>query len=71
MIGQSEIILQQALLLDKDERRNIAERLLETLEGDDDTISDDEWAAELNRRAEEMRLDPTMGIPWEQLRDEL
>ena len=31
--------------------------------------TDDEFAAEVNRRAAELRADPSAGIPWERVRE--
>ena len=70
MTAQVESIFNTAMTLKPSERLNIAERLLETLEPGDEAIADDEWAAELQRRSEEMNRDPSVGISWEQLRNE-
>jgi putative addiction module component (TIGR02574 family) len=32
-------------------------------------MNDEEFAAELDRRAEEARRDPSVVIPWEQVRE--
>jgi MOSC domain-containing protein YiiM len=37
--------------------------------GDAVLTEDDAFAAELERRAEELRRDPSAGIPWDQVRD--
>ena len=70
MTTQSETILKEAMALDETERRDIAERLLETLESSDAYTSDDEWFAELQRRSDEMDRDPTTCVSWERIRDE-
>jgi len=70
MTTQVETILKTAMLLGADDRLDIAERLLETLGPDDDLIADDELAAELQRRSDEMNRDPSVAIAWETLRDE-
>ncbi len=70
MTTQVETILKNAMALDANDRWNIAERLMETLEHDDEVIADAEWAVELQRRTDELNRDPTAGIPWESLRDE-
>ncbi len=70
MTTQVEMIFQNAMALNALERLTIAERLLDTLEPDTELIADDEWAAELKRRSEEFARDSSMGILWQQLRDE-
>ncbi len=70
MTTQVETVFQDAMALNAADRLTIAERLLETLEPDTELIADDEWAAELKRRSEEFASDSSVGIPWQQLRDE-
>jgi putative addiction module component (TIGR02574 family) len=70
MTTQGETILKEAMTLNETERRDIAERLLETLESNDNFTSDDDWFAELQRRSDEMDRDPSATVPWEQIRDE-
>ena len=68
MTTQSETILKEAMALGEIERRDIAERLFETLETGDDFTDDDEWFAELERRSDEMDRDPSASISWEDVR---
>lgn len=57
--------LADALKLPPAEREELAERLLESLPLE----VDGEFAAELRRRMEELRADPSAGIPWEVVRE--
>lgn len=64
-------VLAQAMQLPAAERGELIERLTDSLDPPEglDHATDDEFAAELNRRAAELRADPTAGIPWEQVRE--
>jgi putative addiction module component (TIGR02574 family) len=64
-------LVAQALRLSEGERVRVASELLESLEGPDEETSDDEWLAEINRRAESVRRGKTIGEPWPLVRDEL
>lgn len=64
-------VLAQALQLPAAERGELIDHLTDSLdppEGLDET-TDDEFAAELHRRASELRADPTAGIPWDQVKE--
>ena len=72
MSERSASLLAAALQLSEEERAELVEGLLDSLGGPDsdiDRMTEDELAAELDRRAEEMRRDPDAGIPWEQVKD--
>jgi putative addiction module component (TIGR02574 family) len=64
-------LVAQALRLSESERVRVAAELLESLEGPPDDVSDDEWLAEINRRAESLRRGESVGEPWPLVRDEL
>ncbi|MEO8183567.1 MAG: addiction module protein [Deltaproteobacteria bacterium] len=49
----------------------VAVELLQSIEGPDDDRSDEEWLAEVNRRAERVRRGEANGKPWAAVRDEL
>jgi putative addiction module component (TIGR02574 family) len=63
-------LLKAALLLSPDERQELVECLEESLDAPDlhDGITEEEFAAELNRRHEELLRDPSAGIPWEEVK---
>jgi putative addiction module component (TIGR02574 family) len=67
----SQTLIEQALALPEHERMRLVERLLESLPPDDDLLDEEAFSAELRRRSDEFDKDPSIGIPWEQLRDEL
>jgi putative addiction module component (TIGR02574 family) len=65
-------LLAQVLRLPDEERAELVERLLDALDPPGsaiDRMTDEEFAAELERRAEEARRDPSVLIPWDQVRD--
>ena len=67
MVPQRELIWNNIRLLSEDDQQVLLARLMERF-GPDDGI-DEELIAELHRRGEEFRLDPSVGIPWEQVRE--
>lgn len=64
-------VLAQALQLTPAERGELIDRLADSFDppADLEPATDDEFAAELHRRAAELRDDPTAGIPWDQVRE--
>ena len=64
-------VVAQALRLSESERVRVAAELLESVEGPPDHVSDDEWLAEVNRRADSVRRGESVGEPWPLVRDEL
>jgi hypothetical protein len=65
--GQLE---EEALKLDRAERGGLAARLLESLDGVDDSLTDEEWCEvwgrEAQRRDAEMTAGPSLGTPAEE-----
>jgi len=64
-------ILNAALKLSPEERESVVEQLIESLDGPGnpiDAMNDEEFEAELNRRHEEARRDPSSLIPWEEVK---
>ena len=63
-------ILEQVRRLPPEERREVAEQILDECGAFDDELSPGQ-VAELERRAEKLHESPETGIPWEQVRAEL
>lgn len=70
MNTKSQHILEAALSLDEADRALIAEQLLASLTAPGGEASDDELAAELDRRLEDHHRDPTGAVPWSELKPE-
>ena len=68
MTPESQALFDAALALPEAERAILAERLLETLSPPGEELTDDELEAELDRRFEEYRRDPSVGIPWSEIK---
>lgn len=65
-------LLYEVLQLSETDRSELTERLLESfdhLRSDLDRTTDTEFRTELDRRQEEARNDPSILIPWDQVRD--
>ena len=72
MSERSASVLAEALTLSDEERAEMVEELLESLDGrefDNDWISEGDLLAELDRRAAELREHPERGVSWEQARE--
>lgn len=69
---RSELVA-ELLKLDPEERRLAAEELWDSVASDIDVSHEfsEEELAEIERRAAELEADPSIGIPWEVLREEL
>lgn len=62
-------LLEAAMKLPPEERAALAAKLLESL--DDDAVDDDAeaaWAAEIERRVQEIKAGTARTIPWEEAR---
>ncbi|MBI3822569.1 MAG: addiction module protein [Planctomycetes bacterium] len=68
MTATAKSLLESALTLPQEERRAIAEALLESVPDDISELDEEAFAAELRRRSDEMKKDPSCGIPWSELR---
>ena len=66
MAPHSKIVWNDLQRLSEADQQELLERLMDRFEPEVD--SDAESNAELLRRAEELRTDPSAGIPWEQVR---
>jgi len=72
MSERSANLLAAALQLSDQERAELVEGLMDSLDSPDsnvDRMTEQEFAAELERRARELRQNPEAGIPWDQVKD--
>ena len=60
-------VLQSVLSLPRPERSYLVNKLIVSLDDDDDTEISQEWRDELNRRVESMRNGTSPGIPHEEV----
>lgn len=70
MEPQTQALFEAAMALPESERNLLIERLLETLSDDAEELTDDELAAELDRRRAEMANGTAGAIPWSELAKE-
>ena len=70
MSDQGQQIFDAAMELPEAERAVLAERLLESLEPELQEVTENELAAELDRRREEIEKGIVKPIPWSQVRFE-
>lgn len=69
MTRSAEALLTEALQLSKEERGEIAERLIESVCSESGELSD-EWKAEIDRRIADVEADPASAVPAEQVLNE-
>jgi putative addiction module component (TIGR02574 family) len=72
MSERSASLLAAALQLTEKERAELVDGLLDSLGppvSDIDRMTDEEFVAELDRRAEELRRAPDAAIPWDQVKE--
>jgi putative addiction module component (TIGR02574 family) len=64
-------LLTSALELSPAEREELADCLWSSLDPPDAVAdrTEDEWVAELDRRAAELKADPSQGVPWDEVRN--
>ena len=63
-------LLQCALRLPADDRIALATEILDSVEGPEDPKWATAWAAELDRRVNELDVGTVKTIPWEQVKSE-
>jgi putative addiction module component (TIGR02574 family) len=63
-------LLKQALALPVDERAALANTLLDSLEGKDQSVQE-AWDAEVARRMEDLKSGKAVTVAWEELQYEL
>jgi putative addiction module component (TIGR02574 family) len=70
MIPEIQAVFDAALALPVPERQRLVERLLESLPPDPGTeeLTDEDLLAELDRRSAEYDHDPSVGIPWSEVK---
>ena len=78
MSPEASDLLKRALALPADERAALANTLLDTLEGPDDSVSlqdarsvQDAWDAEVSRRIADLEAGKAVTVPWEELHRQL
>ena len=71
MSGEANALLQQALNLPPDERYQLAQKLLDSLDGEDLLPDDPEFRAELDRRLKSIEDGTADVVPWEQARENI
>jgi putative addiction module component (TIGR02574 family) len=64
-------LLTAALALPAAEREELADCLWSSLDPADECagMTEEEWIAELNRRAAELKADPSLGLSWDEVRN--
>ena len=70
MIASPDTIWHDIQRLSDDDQHMLLERLMERFEpSEEEPDFGPEFEAEILRRAAELRADPSLGIPWEQVRE--
>jgi putative addiction module component (TIGR02574 family) len=71
MSARFSTLLAEALNLPEEDRGQLAFALLDSLDGarpNIDAMTEDEFKAELDRRHDEFLRDPSVGVPWEEVK---
>jgi putative addiction module component (TIGR02574 family) len=70
-MARNEALLQEVLNLPAEERADVAEELLASLEGLPAAETEEierEWGAEIERRARRVLAGESPGVPWEEVK---
>jgi putative addiction module component (TIGR02574 family) len=68
MTATAITLLESALALPESERIALAEALFDSVPDDRCELDEEAFAAELRRRSEEMKKDPSASISWSELK---
>jgi len=71
MTQAAEEILQQALQLPEEDRERIADSLLRSVHGDDESTFEEEWGPEIQRRIAEIDEGKVEMRPWDETLERL
>jgi len=66
----SQGIVDAAMKLTEHERAEVVQELLDSLSPDAETLLDDAWAAELDRRVAAFQQGDADAVPWSQLSEQ-
>ena len=66
----SQGVVEAALQLPEPERAQVVQKLLDSLGPDAETLVDDAWAAELERRLAEFQQGDVDSVPWSALKEQ-
>jgi putative addiction module component (TIGR02574 family) len=71
MDARVDHLIAEALTLAPDDRSALALALLESLDGEDESVVTQAWAEEVQRRKMELRTGVRQTVPWEQAKARL
>ena len=71
MTEKSQIVLEEALKLTANERAEVAEQLIASLDEVPDTDVEQAWQEEIQKRLQEIERGEVKTIPWEEVQKRL
>ena len=71
MTQKSQVVLEEALKLSPNERAEVAEQLIASLEEAPDTDVEQAWQEEVQRRLQQVERGEVKTIPWEEVQRRL
>jgi putative addiction module component (TIGR02574 family) len=71
MTQKSQVVLEEALKLSPDERAEVAEQLIASLEEAPDIDVEQAWQEEVQRRLQQIERGEVKTIPWEEVQRRL
>lgn len=71
MTDKSQVVLEEALKLPANERAEVAEQLLASLDEAPDTDVEQAWQEEVQRRLKQVERGEVKTIPWEEVQRRL
>lgn len=71
MTQKSQVVLEEALKLSPNERAEVAEQLIASLEEAPDTNVEQAWQQEVQRRLHQIERGEVKTIPWEEVQRRL
>ena len=71
MTQKSQVVLEEALKLSPNERAEVAEQLIASLEEAPDTAVEQAWQQEVQRRLQQVERGEMKTIPWEEVQRRL